>query len=44
VIPERDRVGAGGEQAIGQLRRDSDAVGDVLSVDDADVGRELLPQ
>ena len=44
VVAERDRVGAGGEEAVGQLRRDPDAVRDVLAVDDADRGIELRPQ
>jgi hypothetical protein len=42
VIPERERVRARGEQAVGQLRRDPRAVGDVLGIDDADPGTELL--
>ena len=44
VVAERDRVGAGGEEALGELRRDADAVGDVLAVDDAERGVELGPQ
>ena len=44
VVAERDDVGAGGEQLVGELRRDAGAVGDVLAVDDADVGAELLAQ
>ena len=44
VVAEGDRVGAGGEKPLGQLRRDPDAVGDVLAVDDADVDVELLAQ
>jgi hypothetical protein len=44
VVAEGDDVGAGGEQALGQARRDARAVGDVLPVDDADVGRELRPE
>jgi hypothetical protein len=44
VIPERDDVRAGGQQLVGELRRDSRAVGDVLAVDDADVGVELVAQ
>ena len=41
VVAERDRVGAGGEQPLGEPRRDADAVRDVLAVDDADVDVEL---
>jgi hypothetical protein len=44
VVPERDDVRAGGEQPVGQLRRDPRPVGDVLAVDDREVGAELLPQ
>ena len=43
-VPERDHVGAGGEQALGDLRGDPPAVGGVLAVDDAEVHRELLAQ
>ena len=34
VVPERDRVDAGGEQLVCVLRRDSEAAGGVLAVDD----------
>jgi hypothetical protein len=34
VVAERDRVDAGGEQLVGDLRGDADAAGDVLAVDD----------
>jgi hypothetical protein len=44
VIAERDDVCAGGEQLVRELRRDARAVGDVLAVDDADVGVELRAQ
>jgi hypothetical protein len=44
VVAERDHVGAGGEQPLGELRRDARSVGDVLAVDDADVGAELVAQ
>ena len=44
MVAERDDVGARGEQAFGELRRDAGAVGDVLAVDDADVGVELVAQ
>jgi hypothetical protein len=44
VVAERDRVGAGREDAVGELRRDARAVGGVLAVDDADVGVQLLAQ
>jgi len=44
MVAERDRVGAGGEQAVGELARDARAVGGVLAVDDAHVDVELVPQ
>src|SRR5205814_8271320 len=44
VVPERDGVGPGCEQLVRELRRDPDAVGDVLAVDDDDVGVELVTQ
>ena len=44
VVAERDHVGARREQPVGELRGDAGAVGDVLAVDDADVGVELLAQ
>jgi hypothetical protein len=44
VVAERDHVGAGGEEPVGELRRDPRAVRDVLAVDDRDVGAELLLQ
>ena len=44
MVAERDRVGAHREELIGETRRDSDAVGRVLSVHDADVDLELGPQ
>ena len=44
MVPERDDVGAGGEQLVGELGRDPRAVGDVLPVDDAYVGAELVAQ
>ena len=44
MIAERDHVGAGTQQPIGDLRRDSCAVRDVLAVDDADVRGVLLAQ
>jgi hypothetical protein len=42
VVAERDHVGAGGKQFVRQLRGDACAVGDVLAVDDADVGTEFV--
>jgi hypothetical protein len=42
VVAERDHVRAGAEQTLGELRRDTGAVGDVLAVDDAEVGVELV--
>jgi hypothetical protein len=44
VVAERDRVGPQLEQLLRELRRDPDAVGDVLAVDDAEVDVELLAQ
>jgi hypothetical protein len=44
VVAERDDVGARGEQPVGELRRDPRAVGDVLAVDDREVGAQLLAQ
>jgi hypothetical protein len=42
VVPESDRIGAGREHAVGELRRDADAVGEILAVEDAEVGAELV--
>jgi hypothetical protein len=42
VIAERHDVRSRAEQPVGELARDSGAVGDVLAVDDADVGTELV--
>jgi hypothetical protein len=44
VVSERDDVRAGGEEPVGELRRDPGSVRDVLAVDDREVGAELLPQ
>ncbi len=44
VIAERDHVRAGGEEPLGELRRDPHAVGDVLAVQDAEADAVLLPQ
>jgi hypothetical protein len=44
VIAERDDVGTGGEDPLGELRREPAAVGGVLAVDDAEGGAELLAQ
>jgi hypothetical protein len=44
VVPEREHVRTRGEQAVGQLRRDARAVGDVLGVDDAEAGAQLFPE
>ena len=40
VVAQRDRVRAGSEQSVRELRGDADAVGDVLAVDDA--GRRVV--
>jgi hypothetical protein len=42
VVPERDHVGAGGEDLLRDLRCDAEAVGRVLAVDGAEVDTELL--
>jgi len=44
VVAERDRVGPGREQPVGQARRDARPVGDVLAVDDAEADAVLLLQ
>jgi hypothetical protein len=44
VIAERDHVRPGSQQGVGELRRDPCSVGDVLTVDDAEVGVELVAQ
>jgi hypothetical protein len=44
VVAERDEVRPRGEHAVGELGRDADAVGEVLAVEDADVGLELAAQ
>ena len=44
MVAERDDVRAGCEEAVGELARDARAVGDVLAVDDAHVGAELVAQ
>ena len=42
VVPEGQRVGAGGQQPFRQPRRDPHAVRDVLAVDDAEIDVETL--
>lgn len=44
VVSERQDVGAGGEQLLGELRRQPAPVGRVLGVDDAEVGPELVAE
>jgi hypothetical protein len=44
VVAEGEHVGAGGEQLVGELGRDPDAVRRVLAVYDAEVDVELLTQ
>ena len=44
MVAERDHVCAGSEKPGGELGRDADSVGEVLAVDDAERGAELLPQ
>jgi hypothetical protein len=42
VIAEREHVGPCCEQALGEARRDPRPVRDVLAVDDAEAGVQLL--
>jgi hypothetical protein len=42
VVARRDHVGAGGEELLGQLGSQSDAVRGVLAVDDAEVDPQLV--
>jgi hypothetical protein len=42
VVAERDDVGPGAQQPVGELRGDAGAVCDVFAVDDAEVRVELL--
>jgi hypothetical protein len=42
VVAERDDVGAGRQEPVGELPRDAGAVGCVLAVDDAAVDVELF--
>jgi hypothetical protein len=44
VVAERDHVGTGCEQPVGDPRRDPGAVGRVLAVDDAEADAELPAQ
>jgi hypothetical protein len=44
VVAERDHVGAGREQPLGEARSDPRAVGHVLAVDDAEADAVLLLQ
>jgi hypothetical protein len=44
VVAERDDVGTGGEQPVGESRRQTSPVRRVFAVDDAEAGAELLPQ
>jgi hypothetical protein len=44
VVAERENVGAGSEQPVGEPRRDPRSVGDVLAVDDAEVDVELVAE
>ena len=44
VVPGRDDVRAGGEQLLRELAREADSVGRVLSVDNAEVGLELVAE
>jgi hypothetical protein len=42
VVARRDHVRARGEELLGELGRQPDAVGGVLAVDDAEVDPELV--
>jgi hypothetical protein len=42
VVARRDHVGSGGEELLGELGGQADAVGRVLAVDDAEVDPELV--
>jgi hypothetical protein len=42
VVARRDHVGARGEELLGELGGQADAVGGVLTVDDAEVDLELV--
>jgi len=44
VVSERDRVGARGEELLREARRQSDAVGGVLAVDNTGVDVELFTE
>ena len=44
VVTQRDDVGAGTQEPVGELRGDAGAVGDVLTVHDAHVGLELVAE
>jgi hypothetical protein len=44
VVAERHDVGTRIEQLVGQLAGDARAVGDVLAVDDTEVGGDLSTQ
>jgi hypothetical protein len=44
MVAQRERVGAGGEQPVGEPRRQACAVGRVLRVDDAEAGSKLFLQ
>jgi hypothetical protein len=44
VVAERDHVGTRGQEPRRQLRRDPDAVGGVLAVEDAERDAELVLQ
>jgi hypothetical protein len=44
VVTECDHIGARRKQTIRELRGDARTIGNVLAVDDADVGPELLAQ
>jgi hypothetical protein len=42
VVAEREHVGPRGEQPLGEARRDPGAVRDVLAVDNAEAGVQLV--
>jgi hypothetical protein len=44
VVAERDHVCTSPQEGVGELRGDPRSVGDVLAVDDAEVGLDLVAQ
>lgn len=44
MVSERDRIGAGGEDALGMPGREARSAGGILGVDEAKIDRQLLAQ